>query len=99
MPDPIQLSKIDNSNFIMTTHDLSHSCQLMKIDSSGFTIQEKLETEDFKVFSVCMLNSGIPGISMPLDAGAQQPEKQTLILGCLRGFVLKFEKGPNDQTW
>lgn len=46
-----------------------------------------------------MLNSGIPGISMPLDAGAEQPQVQTIILGCTHSWVKKYEKGPNDQAW
>ena len=82
MPDPIQLSRIDNHNYIMTTHDQEYTCQFLKIDHDGINIVEKVQTEDHKVLSVCMLDSGIAGISMSLDAGAEQPEVQTLILGC-----------------
>ena len=84
----------------MTSHDSKNYCAFMKIEpNTGFTIQEKLETENHKVFSACLLNSGIPGVSMTLDPAAEQPTTQTLILGCSRGYLLKYEKGANDQTW
>ena len=36
---------------------------------------------------------------MTLEAGAEQPTSQTLILGCNRGFLLKYEKGINETAW
>ena len=36
---------------------------------------------------------------MSLEEGKEAPETQTLLLGCNRGYLLKFEKGPGDETW
>ena len=35
---------------------------------------------------------------MTLAPGVEHPETQTLLLGCSRGFLLKYEKGPNDAA-
>lgn len=73
---------------------------MLKIEpTTGFGAREKLETENHKVFSACLLNSGIQGISMTLEPGAEQPTSQILILGCNRGFLLKYEKGMDEAAW
>ena len=100
VPDPIKLSKIEKDTYLLTSHDSENSCAMMKIEpKTGFGVREKIETENHKVFAACLLNSGIPGVSMTLEAGAEQPTSQTLILGCNRGFLLKYEKGINETAW
>lgn len=84
----------------MTSHDLENSCQVMQIDAkTGFNVTEKIATENHKVFAACRLNSGVDGVSMTLRATEEQPDKDILILGCSRGYLLKFEKGAQDQVW
>ena len=75
VPDPIKLSRIENNTYMMTSHDPENACQLMKIDKqSGFNIFEKLPTENHKVFSACLLDSGVKGISMTLAPGSERSE-------------------------
>ena len=51
--------------YATTSHDAENSCTLMKIDpKTGFTDRQKIPTENYKVFAICLLNSGIPGVSL-----------------------------------
>ena len=85
---------------MLTSHDQENSCALMTIDpKKGFSARERIETENHKVFSACLLNSGIPGVSMSLEAGEEAPTTQTLLLGCNRGYLLKYEKAEGATTW
>ena len=44
----------------MTSHDSENSCILMKIDpESGFTDKVVIDAQNLKVFSACLLNSGV----------------------------------------
>ena len=65
----------------------------------GFYDREKVDTENHKVFSACLLNSGIPGVSMKVEDEGAAPATQILILGCNRGFLLKYEKQPGEKEW
>ena len=72
VPDPIQLCKIEHNTFLLTSHDSENSCAVMKIEpSTGFGERKKIETENHKVFSACLLNSGVQGVSMTLESGAE----------------------------
>ena len=79
VPDPIKLEKLDaeGSMYAMTSHDAENSCTLLKIDpKTGFTDRQKIPTENYKVFAICLLNSGIPGVSLKpedVQGGDDQP--------------------------
>jgi len=36
---------------------------------------------------------------MTLEAGVEVPTKEILLLGCNRGFLLKFEKAAGEVAW
>ena len=63
--------------YAMTSHDAENSCTLLKIDpKTGFTDRQKIPTENYKVFAICLLNSGIPGVSLKpedVQGGDDQP--------------------------
>lgn len=100
VPDPIGLRKITEGTFMLTSHDSENACQLMQIDAvRGFTNRVILPTENNKVFAACLLNSGIAGETMSLEDGVPAQTTQTLILGCSRGILLKFEKGSGESQW
>ena len=57
----------------------------------GFERVASFESENTKVFAVCLLNSGVKGLSVEADqASAQQSMTQTLLLGCNRGKLIKY---------
>jgi len=60
VPDPIQLNKLFKDTFIITSHDSQNSCTLINIDPvNGFRNKVRIDTENQKVYSACLLNSGI----------------------------------------
>ena len=70
----------------------------MKIDpKDGIQKAQLLATENHKIFSVLLLNTDDPTLNM--TRSAEPSAKQTLILGCNRGFILKFEKEDPAAEW
>ena len=73
---------------------------MMTVDSKlGFTDRVPVQTENLKVFCACLLNSGMPGVSMPQDEAAPPSTTQTLLLGCNRGYLVKYEKADGETEW
>lgn len=72
----------------------------MRIDpETGFHDKETLDSQNLKVFAACLLNSGVQGQTLTIDEGAEAPTGETLLLGCARGYILKFEKAAGETEW
>lgn len=70
----------------------------MKIDTeSGFTKTQLLATENHKIFSILLLNCA----DKELNISQRQDDQTipTLLLGCNRGFIFKFEKRAGELEW
>ena len=65
----------------------------------GFKKIGTVDTDNCKVYSVCLLNSGLQGVSIDPANLANVPTKQTMILGCNRGNIFKYEKEQDAEEW
>lgn len=94
------MTKVADNQFLLSSHDSENSCSMLQVSpANGFSDRLPIDTENHKVFSACLLNSNIPGVSMKLEEGVDAPPKEILLLGCNRGFLLKFEKGLGEPNW
>ena len=58
--DPMRLTHLSDKQYLINSHDSENYCTLVDIDpATGFTNKKRFETENHKVFSACLLNSGV----------------------------------------
>ena len=96
--DPLKLMRIAEDRYVLTTNE--NQFDFIEIDqTNGFRKIASLDTDNTKVYSACLLNSGMPGLSLNKESLVEVPDKETLILGCNRGFMFKFEREEGQSEW
>ncbi len=69
----MKIARIGEQRYLLTSHDSENSCNMISANPKiGFYDRERIDTENHKVFSACLLNSGIPGVSMKVEDEAAQ---------------------------
>ena len=64
----MKMNRVGEHSYLISSHDSENSCTLLQVNPTiGFFNKERVDTENHKVFSACLLNSNIPGMSMKPD--------------------------------